>query len=187
MNHCQPGAQYLFSSNYLVTYVLFFPNASFFFIRMTLQASREVLSSHCSMIDSEYRFIALSGAVTPGGPSTWHITDWDQRRLISVTMDGELDSEEPAIEHLKRHVESLADDVVEIEVSPQGNLLRTFADPERDESFCLSHPALATLELPGHVQVVPRSNLEELDRLGPMVDLVKERSLSEPAKKVRCC
>lgn len=136
------------------------------------------------MIDPEDRLFATSADITPGWSSTWRIMDWDQRRLISVTMDGEVESEEPAIEHLSRHIENLASDVVDIEVSHKGDLLTTSADPERDETWCLTYPALATTDLPDHIQVVSRSDLEELDRLGPMVDLVKEQSSSEPAGKV---
>lgn len=41
------------------------------------------------MIKDEEKYYDFSGdQPLPGGPSTWHITDWDQRRVISVTMDG---------------------------------------------------------------------------------------------------
>lgn len=43
-----------------------------------------------AMLKPQDRFFAPSGNLYPGGPSTWHIVDWDQRRFVSVTMDGSL-------------------------------------------------------------------------------------------------
>ncbi|TQV94879.1 hypothetical protein IF1G_06890 [Cordyceps javanica] len=41
------------------------------------------------MIKDEEKYYNFSGnQQLPSGPSTWYITDWDQRRVISVTMDG---------------------------------------------------------------------------------------------------
>jgi hypothetical protein len=65
------------------------------------------------MINLQDRFFAPSGAIYPGGPSTWHIIDWDQRRLVSVTVDEELDSEGPAFKQLIKHIDDIAPDVVE--------------------------------------------------------------------------
>ncbi|KAG7431471.1 CBL-interacting protein kinase 2 [Fusarium oxysporum f. sp. raphani] len=53
------------------------------------------------MIDKDSKYFSLSGDIPIGGPSTWHSIDWDQRRVVSVTMDGEQDDESLAIEHFK--------------------------------------------------------------------------------------
>ena len=45
------------------------------------------------MIEDAFRFFAPGGTVFPGGPSTWDVLDWEQRRLIALTMDEE--QEEP--------------------------------------------------------------------------------------------
>ncbi|KAI1066897.1 hypothetical protein LB506_012001 [Fusarium annulatum] len=136
------------------------------------------------MLKPEERFFAPSGNIYPGGPSTWHIMDWDQRRLISVTMDEELESEDPAIEHLQKHVDDLAADVFEIRVSPQGDLVSTSTDQKDDNTFCPYHPPLEATERPNGIQAISRSDLEELDRLGPLVDLVRCLRSSDPDKKL---
>ncbi|KAF5139044.1 hypothetical protein E5D57_002833 [Metarhizium anisopliae] len=136
------------------------------------------------MIDSGDRFYAPSGAIYPGGPSTWHIIDWDQRRLVSVTMDEELESEDPAFEQLIKHIDSLPPDVYEIHVSPDGNLISTSADPKDDETRCAYYPPLDSVQRPEGVQVISRSHLQEIDRLGPNVDLVTCPHSSEPTQKV---
>ncbi|KAH0593296.1 hypothetical protein MHUMG1_09018 [Metarhizium humberi] len=135
------------------------------------------------MIDSGDRFYAPSGAIYPGGPSTWHIIDWDQRRLVSVTMDEELESEDPAFEQLIKHIDSLPPDVYAIHVSPDGNLISTSADPKDDETRCAYYPPLDSVQRPEGVQVISRSHLEEIDRLGPNVDLVTCPHSSEPTQK----
>ncbi|KFG83002.1 hypothetical protein MANI_029557 [Metarhizium anisopliae] len=136
------------------------------------------------MMNSEDRFFAPSGAIYPGGPSTWHIIDWDQRRLVSVTMDEELDSEDAASEQLVKHIDSLPPDVYAIHVSPDGNLISTSADPEDDETLCVYYPPLDSVERPEGVQIISRSDLKEIDRLGPNVDLVTCPHSSEPAQKL---
>ncbi|SCV47181.1 uncharacterized protein FFB14_09669 [Fusarium fujikuroi] len=136
------------------------------------------------MLKPEERFFAPSGNIYPGGPSTWHIMDWDQRRLISVTMDEELESEDPAIEHLQKHVDDLAPDVFEIRVSPQGDLVSTSTDQKDDNTLCPYHPPLEATERPDGIQTISRSDLEELDRLGPLVDLVRCLRSSDPDKNL---
>lgn len=135
------------------------------------------------MLKPQERFFATSGNLYPG-PSTWHVVDWDQRRLVSVTIDEELESEDPAIEQLQKHIDDVAPDVFEIRVSPQGDLLSTSTDPEDDATFCPFYPPLEATKCPDRIQAVSRSDLEELDRLGPQVDLVRCPQSTEPSKKV---
>ncbi len=137
------------------------------------------------MIEDDWRFFASSGNILPGGPSTWHILDWDQRRIVSVTMDEEQEEEDIAIECLKKHVDELAPDVYGIYVSNDGELISTFTDPEVDHTSCVYDPPLKDIQLPDGIQTVRRSELEELDRLGPNVDLVSPLyPIEADAKKV---
>lgn len=136
------------------------------------------------MLNPDDRFFALSGSIYPGGPSTWHIMDWDQRRLVSVTLDEELESADPAIDHLGKHMDELAPDVFEIRVSPQGDLISVSTDREDDNMFCPFYPPLEAAERPDGIQVISRPELEELDRLGPLVDLVRCVKSAESSKKV---
>ncbi|KAH8908970.1 hypothetical protein BR93DRAFT_950549 [Coniochaeta sp. PMI_546] len=108
------------------------------------------------MINEEWKYFAPGGALMPGGPSTWYILDWDQRRIIAVTMDEEQESEDVAIGHLKKHIDTLGPDVYAIYLSHNGDLVSVSTNAEDDETTC----------------TVPRSDLLELDRLSPNVDLV---------------
>ena len=130
------------------------------------------------MLDHDSRFFAPSGDIFPGGPSTWHIVDADQRRLISVTADEEQDSEDIAIG-------SLGPEVYRIRISREGELLSTYTAPEDDHTRCAHYPPVSDLQYV-EVDSVQRLELEELDRLGPDVDLVAYPALSITAqKKVR--
>lgn len=123
------------------------------------------------MIDEEWRYFAPGGAHMPGGPSTWHILDWDQRRVIAVTMDEEQESEDVAIAHLKKHIDALGSDVYAISLLQDGGLVSLSTDPRDDETTCVYYPPLQAVLLPGRVKTVLRSDLLELDRLSPNVDL----------------
>ncbi|KAF7552898.1 hypothetical protein G7046_g7260 [Stylonectria norvegica] len=125
------------------------------------------------MIEEAWRYFAPGGAITPGGPSTWHILDWDQRRIIGVTMDEEQESEDLAIEHLKKHIDNLAPGIFGIHVSQEGELLSVSTNPIDDAWLCVHYPPLDELQ-PSvrHVPTILRSELRERDRLGPNVDLV---------------
>ncbi|PCD33826.1 hypothetical protein FGRA07_08981 [Fusarium graminearum] len=136
------------------------------------------------MLKLEERFFALEGSIYPGGPSTWYIMDSDQRRLVSVTMDEELESVDTAVEHLSNRIDDLELDVFEIHVSSQGDLISTSTDLEDDNTFCPFYAPLEAIEEPGDIQVVPRSKLQELDRLGPLVDLVTDLQSSKPRKRL---
>lgn len=137
------------------------------------------------MIENDSKYFSLSGDILVGGPSTWHVTDWDQRRVISVTMDGEHDDESLAIEHLSRHSSKLPTSVYRIHVSPLGNIISTSTNPLDDQGYCVHYPRFEELCLSKGVQTIPRDELEELDRLGPDVDLVAYPPCSTSAKKVR--
>ncbi|KAI5464911.1 hypothetical protein BGZ63DRAFT_378981 [Mariannaea sp. PMI_226] len=139
------------------------------------------------MIDEEWRYFAPGGAITPGGPSSWYILDWDQRGIIAVTMDEEQESEDVAIGHLRKYIDTLGTDVYEIHVSQDGELVSVSTEPEDDLGMCVYYPPLQAIQPPSHVETVLRSNLLELDRLNPNVDLVSYTSCAnatEPRRAV---
>ena len=140
------------------------------------------------MIDDDYRYFAHSGAIYPGGPSTWYIADWDQRRIISVTMDGQQDDDTLAIEQLRRHQRSdpLPSNVYRIYVSNSGEIISMHTDPEDDETYCVYYPFLHEISLSEGTQTIRRDELEELERFGPAVDLVAYPAcMKESSRKVR--
>lgn len=121
------------------------------------------------MIGESWRYFAPGGAITPGGPSSWFIMDWDQRRTISVTMDDEQESEDDAVRYLSKHIDSLGTDVYAIYVSQDGGLVSVSTNPEDDQGTCPYYPPLKDFQLPPGVQTILRSDLVELDRLSPNV------------------
>jgi hypothetical protein len=80
------------------------------------------------MIEDQYRFFSPNGSVWPRGPSTWNILDWDQLRIIAVTIDGGQDDEKLAIEHLRKNIDDLGPDMYEVHIAPGGNLLSQLID-----------------------------------------------------------
>ena len=128
------------------------------------------------MIGDEWRYFATGGVIFPGGPSTWHVLDWDQRRIIAVTMDEEQESEDLAIRHLKKHIDTLGPDVYAIRLSQEGGLISVSTNPEDDETGCVYYPPLQAVQRPDHMNTVLRSDLLELDRLTPNVDPVSYTS-----------
>ncbi|KAH7324441.1 hypothetical protein B0I35DRAFT_348444 [Stachybotrys elegans] len=125
------------------------------------------------MIDDDSKFFSLSGSIPIGGPSTWHITNWDQRRVVSVTMDGEQDDESLAIEHLSRYSDQLSSEIHRIYVSQSGEIISTYTEEKDNQNYCVHYPFLHESSFPAGVLTVRRDELEELSRLGPDVDLVK--------------
>lgn len=138
------------------------------------------------MIDDDSRYFSLSGDIPVGGPSTWHIIDWDERRVISVTMDEEQDDECIVIEHLSRHSSQLPRNVYGIYVSRTGEIISMYTDAKNDQTCCVHYPFLHEMILPEGIRSVRRDSLEELERLGPDADLVAYPPCSKgSAKKVK--
>ncbi|KAI1327746.1 hypothetical protein F5Y16DRAFT_184845 [Xylariaceae sp. FL0255] len=124
------------------------------------------------MIEHDSRYFSLSGDIPIGGPSTWHIVDWDRRRVVSVTMDGDQDDADLAIEHFSRYNNELPSSVYRIYVSDTGEIISQHSDPKDDQSYCMFYPLLSEISIPEGVQTVRRDELEEMERLGPDADLV---------------
>ncbi|OAQ99879.1 hypothetical protein LLEC1_07008 [Akanthomyces lecanii] len=138
-----------------------------------------------TMLNRQDRFFAPGGAIYPGGPSIWHVVDWDQRRLVSVKMDEEQESEDVAFEHLLKHIDTLPPDVHLVHLSPVGDILSSSNDPEDDETVCVFRPPVDAAQLPDDVAVTSRAELQEVARLGPNVDMVvKPRSIRPEEKLV---
>jgi hypothetical protein len=101
-------------------------------------------------------------------------------------MDGEQEDENLAIEHLSRHSNQLSPDIYRLYVSQTGEIISTYTDSKNDPTYCVYYPFLHDASFPEGIQTVRRDELEELDRLGPDVDLVAyPPCLGESAKKVK--
>ncbi|KAI9149655.1 hypothetical protein HJFPF1_11710 [Paramyrothecium foliicola] len=125
-----------------------------------------------NMLDEESRYFCLSGDIPTGGPSTWHIVDWDQRRTISVTMDGEQDDEDLAVHYLHQYSDKIPLSIYRVYVSETGDLVASFNSPDDDQTYCMFYPLLQDVHLPSGTQTIRRNEIEELLRFGPDADLV---------------
>lgn len=125
-------------------------------------------------IEDRFKFWCTEGAVKPGGPSDWAICNVDQRRIITVRMDEDQDSEDVALNYFKKHAESLGPDVTQIHLAPNGDVVSLSTDPMLDTTLTIYYPSLDLIKAPKgvHVQTVLRSDLRELDRFCSNVDLV---------------
>lgn len=113
--------------------------------------------------------------------------DWDQRRVISVSMDAEIEDPQVASEHLRKYADNLYSNIYKIQVSSQGDLMSVSTDPEDDQTQCPFYSRLATIQRPDGIQVISRSDMEEIGRLGPMVDKVRFFKMPEPNKVSKLC
>lgn len=136
------------------------------------------------MLDRQDRFYSPSGGIYPGGPSIWHIIDWDQRRLVSVKMDEEQESPDQAFDHLLKHIDTLAPDIYLVYFSPHGDIISTSNDATDDETMCVFRPPLDAAHLPDNVGIVSRAELQEVARLGPNVDMVFKPGSARPEETV---
>ncbi|KAI9150708.1 hypothetical protein HJFPF1_10484 [Paramyrothecium foliicola] len=99
-------------------------------------------------------------------------------------MDGEQDNEDLAIKFLGRYSDELPNNVYRIYLSNTGELISTSTDPADDPNYWVHYPFSSEGNLPQGVSTITRDKLEELQRLGPDVDLVTYPNDSEEPKKV---
>ncbi|KAK4556606.1 hypothetical protein LTR86_006177 [Recurvomyces mirabilis] len=105
------------------------------------------------MLEGYFRYFSPSGLTIPGGPSTWHICDWEQRRIFAVTMDEEQEDAAVALTFLQQHIDDLSPTVCAV---PAGTW----------------YPRLQDLQILPQVKATSRSDLHECQRLTPNVDLL---------------
>ncbi|KAI7782588.1 hypothetical protein LA080_013076 [Diaporthe eres] len=126
---------------------------------------------HCA---PDQRFIMF-------GPDMWHetgttkvIIDWDQRRFIAVGTARKEEDDEFYLCALAEHIDDIPSDVTWIEVGEHGELLKSMADPEEDQTKIPFYPSL--LDYPRHVPQIRRDQLVEISRMGVQVDLCEYAS-----------
>lgn len=133
------------------------------------------------------RYFVSSGDIIPGGKTTWHIVDWDQRRTFGVTVEQYRFNEELAVEYLHNHIDQIDADACHLFITPDGQLVRTSASPEDDVECCVEYFPVADHHPAPRVSTICRPQLEDLDRLGANADLVcyREDGASEPKQVCR--
>ena len=126
------------------------------------------------MIDERCRFFAFSGELVVGGPSTWHVMDWDQLRAFGVTTEHVEEDEYVSIGYLRKYIDVLNDRVYAINVGRDGQLISASEDPENDVTNCAYYTPLELFQncRPGPLKAISRFDLVELDRYAPNIDMV---------------
>ena len=125
-------------------------------------------------LKQEDRFFGLSGACFPGGPYTWHIVDWDQRRWYSVTGSEEfLPDFEDGMRMVSKHVDSLRPDECSMTVADDGSLVSTGSE---DVTPIVQYPLYEGSLGYDSPEVLKRSELVEVDRLSDQVDLIRYKT-----------
>ncbi|KAI2003784.1 hypothetical protein LOZ52_006566 [Ophidiomyces ophidiicola] len=131
------------------------------------------------MIPPSWRFYSPEGALTPGGPHTWDVIDWDLRRWFQVTGPAEaLPDDEDGVEAVARHVDKLGPDIHCLKISADGDLIGVSTD---DPTWEVRYP-----EYPGPLadcEVAYRPELTEIDRLQVCTDLVEYNARHAGEKK----
>lgn len=130
------------------------------------------------MIKPEERFYAVSGYLLNGGPHTWHIIDFDQRRQFSVTYAPPVPEEDPEVteelcmRRLRQHVDELGPGIYGMKFIEPDGPITTSTDLLLDETAYVNYHPLSALKVPFAVKTIHMDALTELDRFGPQVDLV---------------
>lgn len=133
------------------------------------------------MIDPRGRLWAGSGSLLNGGPYTWHITDFDQRRYFAdeyaphASVENVEDTEDICMVQLQKHVDHLGPDVFCIRFSEPNGPITLLTDREHDVIKYVNNYPLSALDLQFPVKTIYLPSLTELDRLGPGIDLVSYR------------
>lgn len=123
------------------------------------------------MIKEKWWYFAPDGAITMAGPSKWNIVDWEQRRTIAVAMDEQQEDDDDAIRALSKNISTIHPGVYSIHASPDDDVILASTDPKDDETTCPYYPRLDEIQRPEGAQAISRSELREIDHLGPNVDL----------------
>jgi hypothetical protein len=149
------------------------------------------------MIPEDKRFVGHEGLVCGMDAAFW-VYDLDQRRWLTVStraprpshddepeaFQAEWDSmRDRAKKLVAENIDRVAADVVGINVDDSGELAFV-AEAEFDMNLSTYYPPLEEYQLPKNtIKTVLRSELTELDRLSPHVDLVSLAGVGERAFK----
>lgn len=102
-----------------------------------------------------------------------NIWDWDQLRMIKIKGKANLfplyGAKEAAT--LAQFADYLSVEVRAVTVDDDGLLSGVSTDPQEDETMFTAYPPLSAVESLVDCRIIQYSKLEELDRLGPGVDL----------------
>ena len=109
-----------------------------------------------------------------GDLHTTNIIDWDQRRWYTINGSTKFlpPEEGREIDVLKRYIDLLAQNVHSITVDDEGLLVSVSSNPEDDQTQIIHYPRYSKVPSLQDCPIIRLSELTELDRLGPEVDLM---------------
>ncbi|CAI7621807.1 unnamed protein product [Penicillium bialowiezense] len=130
------------------------------------------------MIDPDERFFSegqgyFGPRENPATETHCNVWDWDQLRLIKVKGTAKLFPPEEDVETsvLAKFADYLSPEVRAITVDDDGLLTGVSTDPEEDDTFFIGYLPFTLCQSLADCSTVYFPELQELDRLGPGVDL----------------
>lgn len=103
------------------------------------------------------------------------VSDWDERRIVAVVTPGVEADDDFIIDTLARHIDSIPEDAVRIDVSSDGELISSSCDVAEDWTMAPFYPSAS--DFPPEIDTVRRSDLTEISRLGVQADLCEYESV----------
>lgn len=117
----------------------------------------------------------------PDGGNKRFVWDWDRRLSFDVLVRNEEVEREFVLRSIKKFVNDLPADVVQVEIdSKDGALLSRSSDPANDRALVPFYPPRT--DFPRRVATVRRGDLTEVGRLGAQVDLATYSPLASPGE-----
>ncbi|KAL3473067.1 kinase-like domain-containing protein [Aspergillus californicus] len=140
------------------------------------------------MIKPQERFWS-DGSMYLGSKTECNVWDWDRLRMVKVKGSAKLFPIEQYEEFIECSVFShfadyLSPEVRAITVDDDGLLVGVSTDPEEDDTPFVAYFPISMLESLVDCRTIKFSQLEELDRLGPFVDLSSYNDESGVPQKV---
>ncbi|KAK6599134.1 hypothetical protein H4I96_08338 [Botrytis cinerea] len=124
------------------------------------------------MIPLEDRFWS-EGQNYLGNDAYCNVWDWDQLRMIKIK--GKRKDFPPQgdkeLAMLAQFADYLSPEIRAVDVDHDGLICGVSTDPEEDETHFIAYPPFSTVESLAGCRTIKRSQLKELDRLAPFVDL----------------
>ncbi|KAH8429391.1 uncharacterized protein LDX57_007055 [Aspergillus melleus] len=131
------------------------------------------------MIDPQDRFFSegqgyFGPRENPLTETHCNVWDWDQLRLIKVKGTAKLfrPEEDVEVSVLAQFADYLSPEVRAITVDNDGLLTGVSTDPEEDDTFFIAYLPFSLCQSLANCSTIYFSQLKEIDRLGPGVDLV---------------
>jgi hypothetical protein len=143
------------------------------------------------MLKPEERFMSegqcyFGPSEDPTTETHCNVWDWDQLRMIKVKGTAKLfpPDEDVEVPILERFVEYLSPEVHAVTVNDDGLISQVSTDLEDDDTPFVGYIPFSTIESLIGCRTVQYSKLQELDRLGPGVDLSSYHDESQEVQKV---